>query len=307
MKSRVALGVLALSFVAAAPIPDWQSPLGRDHPLVGTIRDVAAAGTVTPETLVARLATRRFVILGEKHDNPDHHWLQAWIIEALVMAGRRPAVAFEMVRADQADTLARYLAAPGDAHGLGDALDWRRSGWPAWSMYEPIAEAALRARVPLVAADLSGAMLASLRRGGLDALDPGVVTRLHLDRPLPDAVRARLVGELREAHCGHVPESSVDNLVASQRARDAHMAAAMRDAGGDGAVLIAGAGHARRDMGVPRMLPDADVVSVAFLEVRGDTTSPPVVPFDYVWFTPRVTDQDPCERFRRELERLRRP
>ena len=300
--------MLALVLVAAAPIPDWQSPLGRDHPLVGTIRDVAAAGTVTPETLVARLAARRFVILGEKHDNPDHHRLQAWIIEALVMAGRRPAVAFEMIRADQADALARHLAAaPGDAHGLGDALDWRRSGWPAWSMYEPIAEAALRARVPLVAANLSEAMVASLRRGGLDALDPGVVTRLHLDRPLPDEVRARLVSELREGHCGHLPERGVDNLVASQRARDAHMAAAMRDAGGDGAVLIAGAGHARRDMGVPRMLPDADVVSVAFLEVRRDMTSPTVLPFDYVWFTPRVDDQDPCERFRRELERLRRP
>jgi uncharacterized iron-regulated protein len=65
-----------------------------------------------------------------------------------------------------------------------------------------------------------------------------------------------------------------------QRARDAHIAAAMRDAGGDGAVLIAGAGHARRDMGVPRLLPDADVISLAFIEVRADMTSLPVLPFD---------------------------
>ena len=47
-------------------------------------------------------AARDFVLLGEKHDNPDHHRLQAWMIDALVARGRRPAIAMEMLDAEQA-------------------------------------------------------------------------------------------------------------------------------------------------------------------------------------------------------------
>ena len=297
-----------LLLAAAAPIPDWQSPIGRDHPLTGTIREVATGAALTPEALVARLAARRFVLLGEKHDNADHHRLQAWVVRELIAAGRRPAVVFEMFRADQADAIARHLAAaPGDARGLGDAVDWRRSGWPAWSMYEPIAEGALRARLPIVAGNLSEAMTSALRRTGPAALDAATTTRLGLDRPLPDDVRQRITADIRDGHCGHLPESALDSFVVVQRARDAHMAAAMRDAGADGAVLIAGVGHVRRDVGVPRSLPDGEAASLAFIEVRADMTVPPAIAVDYVWLTPRVDDRDPCERFRRDLERLRKP
>jgi len=56
-------------------------------------------------------------------------------------------------------------------------------------------------------------------------------------------------------------------------------------------------------------------VSVAFLEVRAGVTSPPAyeeplggdrLPFDYVWFTPAVDDEDPCVKHKESLERLRR-
>ena len=99
--------------------------------------------------------------------------------------------------------------------------------------------------------------------------------------------------------------NAVDSFVLVQRARDAQMALAMREAGGDGAILIAGVGHVRRDVGVPRDLPGGDVASVAFLEARKDMTAAPALAVDYLWFTPGVDDRDPCERFRPELERLR--
>jgi uncharacterized iron-regulated protein len=76
--------------------------------------------------------------------------------------------------------------------------------------------------------------------------------------------------------------------------------------GADGAVLIAGVGHARRDMGVARLLPDAETASIAFAEVQAGTTTPPVLAADYVWMTPRLDDRDPCERFRKDLEKITR-
>lgn len=306
-KRAVALALSTLAVLGAGPRPEWQTRVARDAPLVGVVWDVAAQAPISPEILVTRLAARRYVLLGEKHDNADHHALQAWILRELIAAGRRPAVAFEMIRADQSDAIARHLTvSSGDARGLGDALDWGRSGWPAWSMYEPIAAAALAAKLPILAANLSAATTATLRRGGVPGLEAGMVTRLGLDRPLPDDVRSRIATDIVDGHCGHLREASVDGFVLVQRSRDAHMGAVMREAGGDGAVLIAGVGHVRRDVGVPRVLPDTEVVTLALLEARKDMTAPPSIAVDYIWFTPRVDDVDPCERFRSDLEQLRK-
>ena len=68
--------------------------------------------------------------------------------------------------------------------------------------------------------------------------------------------------------------------------------------------MIAGNGHARTDQGAPTYLPDgASSLTVAFLEVQEGSTDlgayaqafgVDALPFDYVWFTPRDNDDDPC-------------
>ena len=125
--------------------------------------------------------------------------------------------------------------------------------------------------------------------------------------------------EIRDSHCGHAPEDRIGAMTGVQRARDARMAEALLTApGSDGAVLIAGDGHVRNDYGVPayvrRVDPGARIVSVALVEVDARRASAESyaerfggrLPFDYVWFTPAVDDEDPCEKFRKSLERLRR-
>lgn len=320
LAALLTLVVLLSACRVPAPGVAWQSALGREHPLAGRIWDVAAGRFVDEPTLVAGLARARYVLLGEKHDNPDHHALQARLVRALAAAGRRPAVAFEMFTPSQADALARHLAArPRDAAGIAEAVDWKASGWPEWSMYEPIAQAALDGGLPLVVANLDAERTRAMRRQGLAALDGALVRRHGLDEPPPADVRAAMAEEIREAHCGHAPESALDGMIAVQRARDAQMAEALLTApGADGAVLIAGAGHVRDDRGVPaylrRIAPALAAASVAFLEVdprRRDVAGYAArfdrrLPFDYVWFTPAVDDEDPCEKFRKALERMRR-
>jgi uncharacterized iron-regulated protein len=291
--------------VPESPGAPWATQLARDHPLVGRIWAGAEQRFVEPAALIARLRDARFSLLGEKHDNPDHHRLQAWIVRTLVAAGQRPAVAFEMFTADDAEAIARHLAAtPADAAGLGDAVGWSRSGWPPWPTYQPIAEAAVRAGLPIVAANLGRADTAALRQRGVAGLDPRVAARLGLDAPFPAPLQAALVDELRAAHCGHGDATMLERLALVQRARDAHMAAALVSAG-ERAVLIAGAGHTRRDRGVPlalaRLAPGASVVVVAFAEVQVGEDAPEAYvdgTADMTWFTPRVDDRDPCEAFR---------
>ena len=63
----------------APPAPPWESPLARESPLTGQIREPRSGHALTPDALIDRLASADFVILGERHDNSDHHRLQAWI------------------------------------------------------------------------------------------------------------------------------------------------------------------------------------------------------------------------------------
>jgi uncharacterized iron-regulated protein len=318
LRNRVSWTCAAVWVACAAPggpgpWQSWQSAHDREHPLTGRVIDVAARASLTPDALLARLAGADFVLLGEKHDNPDHHRLQAWIIDGLARSGRR-AVGFEMLSLDLAPALATQLdAAPHDVDGIGRAVDWEGRGWPAWPLYRPVFQAALAADLPIFPADLDRQMLARLRAGGAP---PEVLRSLGLDRPLAPEDRDALGSELLRAHCGSLPEHAVERVIAIQRARDAQLAAALAAAGrSEGAVLIAGAGHVGKRWGVPvyleRAAPDARTASVSFQEVDPAMRELPALlasepPFDYLWMTPRVEDGDPCDRYREQLRRLHR-
>jgi uncharacterized iron-regulated protein len=322
-----ALALGCARFGSAPEAPDepwlaWQAPLGREDALVGRIYDTEERRFVTPDEVVARARGAAFVLLGEKHDNPDHHRLQAWLVASLVNAGRRPAVVFEMIPRDRAPVLEAAIAEhPDDPDEIAVALDWAHGGWPDFALYRPIFAAALAARLPIAAGDLARSQLALLRSGGLDALGETERDRLALEPPPSAEARRAFAEEVREAHCGMAPDAMVDAMIDVQRARDATLADALLASGGsDGGVLIAGAGHVRRDRGAPlylaRRAPERSVLALAFSEVSSGTSADETPEaraaelgreFDLVWFTPRVDDEDPCARFHHELEKLRAP
>jgi uncharacterized iron-regulated protein len=178
-------------------------------------------------------------------------------------------------------------------------------------MYAPIARAALGAGLPLKAGNLPLAEARAVVKGGISVLDQGEVAGWGLKAPLEATLRASLDEELRRSHCGHLPESILPGMGDAQRARDAAMADQMIS--GEPAVLVAGAGHARLDRGVPLYLrarrSTATSVSVAWVEVAdgveepaayADRFSAPRLPFTFIWFTPRVDDADPCDAFTRQ-------
>ncbi len=319
----LAILVLIVGYVALAVSgcsgTSWKSTFGRNHPLSGRIWDVSSARFIDRQSLVTRVARADFLLLGERHDNPDHHLLQAEVLRSLIALGRRPAVGFEMFGLDDANAIANHLAfAPNDAAGLGRAVNWNKSGWPDWAMYQPIAEAALQARLRIVATNLPLATARKMNSDGLAALGPSVRRELSLDRPLSDAMFATMATDIRNSHCGYASEESVKAMVDVQRARDAQMAQSLIAAGDpDGAILVAGAGHVRNDYGIPVYLTakaaGKQVISIVFLEVDNQKPEPHNyalangrLPFDYVWFTPRVDDEDPCEKFKSQFEQLKK-
>ncbi len=329
--------VLAISLLWATPVPGaetpgapgapWLSEHARGHPLAGRIWQPEAARFVAPEAVVAALGRARFVVLGEKHDNADHHRIQAWLVGSMIAAGRRPALAFEMFASDQQAALDRHLSArPKDAAGIGAAVNWAESGWPDWDQYQPIAQAALDGGAAILAANLPRPLRRALAREGVSALGAERVAALGLDRPPPKELAASLREAIAVSHCGQLPESMIDPMATVMTARDAQMAAVLkrgaRLVGHDGAVLITGKGHARNDRGVPFHLRRglrrgdgaASIVSLGLVEVADGVTEPAAyaeflgaeaLPFDFVWFTPVADPEDPCAKFAEQLQHAR--
>ncbi len=311
--TRLAAPALLLAACCAAPHPAalstaWESTLHRDHPLVGRIWDVRARRFVPEAEILAAVAHGRFVLLGETHDNPDHHALQARLLRAIVAAGRRPALAFEMLDLDQQPEVDAVLRGPDPTPpALRDAVGWDESGWPPFALYQPIFQAGLGAHLPIVAANLSRRAARAVIHHGAGVLDPPVRELLERAGPLsPDEERDRRE-EMEALHCGQLPQAFLGPMVLSQRARDAQLALALRSgATADGAVLITGAEHARRDRGVGAFLriagvPPGEVVAVAFREVDPEERTPAgydPAAYDYLVFTPGTDRGDPCADMR---------
>lgn len=300
----------ALVSQPVSPERRWVSPLERDHPLVGRIWDVRAGRWADEAALLADVTGARFALLGETHDNVDHHLLQARLTRALGQAGRRPAVAFEMLATEQQPAIDAVLARPApEADAVGKAVGWDGSGWPPFAEYRPIFAAALEAGMRPVAANLPRSEIQAVVRRGAEALPAPVRARIDRQGPLsPEAARA-MREEMRDSHCGELPEAMLEPMVLGQRARDAQMAEVLAGLGEPGGILIAGAGHVRNDRGVPAYLPEASgrIASVLLVEVSAKRREPAAyaedygkgpLPFDWVIFTPRAKRADPCAELR---------
>jgi uncharacterized iron-regulated protein len=198
-----------------------------------------------------------------------------------------------------------------DIAGLGEVLAWEKRGWPAWTLYRPIAEAVRGAGGRLAAANLPAPLTRQIARG---QDTPETAARFGLDQPPSPAIAAALAEEIRAGHCHLLPEPAVPGMVRVQRARDAAMAEAVASLARDPvlgpAVLIAGSGHVRTDHGVParlqRVAPELRTFSLAMVEVEPGQMDPAAygtLPFDAVWFTGRLQREDSCDQMRLHMKK----
>lgn len=274
-----------------------------DHPLAGKIWDVAAQQFIEQEVLLARASAAKFLLLGEIHDNPEHHRIQARILQT-VAAGRRPALVMEQYDRDQQEKINTILQG-GSGDKLHSLAELMRKSWE-WQAYAPLTKLALQQNLPVLAANLSRDQLRTVSRNGFGALGAGEEQRLALETVWSPARQSQLMDDITQGHCGKVQEHMVTAIAKAQRARDAVMADTLLQSKAAGAVAIVGSGHARRDMAIPLYLaaraPEATVVSLGMVELDSPAgpaayARGPLGPlYDYIWFTPRVVRQvNPCD------------
>lgn len=264
--------------------------------------------------LAAAIGRRPVVLLGEVHDNPMQHAVRAEALRLHVVAGARPALAFEQFDREQQPAIDTWRSQlTGDANARAAQLidrveQGRKSGWE-WPLYRPFVALALEFDLPIVAANLSRAHAMTVGRAtDFDVLfDRATQASFGLDRLPADVLRAHEAA-VDDGHCGLLPARLRAPLARAQIARDVTLLQAIRPHQSRGVVLLTGNGHARNDIGVPFLMNTAErarTVTIGLLEAP--PADAPVdagedawmTYFDVAFETPRHTRPDPCEPLRR--------
>lgn len=224
-----ALLALGLASAGAAeryePRGGWRSTLLTKHPLVSTQWVAVPAAT----DQIASFHCPKYLLIGESHDNPDHHLLQAILAQRCAEVRKGRAIVFEQIRADQEGALEAFRRSSSrDPAAFFAALGWPSSGWPDAAIYEPIVRAALDNGYAIRAGDVPRSRTRAVARGGLSMLDRNERDGLGLDQPFDSRLRHGLEAEIRDSHCGLLPEAAIGGMAIAQRYRDAHLADAMQ-------------------------------------------------------------------------------
>jgi uncharacterized iron-regulated protein len=249
---------------------------------------------VSEDEIEVQAAAADIVYLGEKHDNPEHHQLQARVLAALVKKGARPSVVFEMIEDDQQALLdglaARPNVTPADYRA---ALAWDKSGWPDFALYEPIFAIAIAAKLHIVGGNAPTSLVKHVAFTGEGAGNLSA---------LPAPAEQDLESELADSHCGALPPEALPSMALAQRVRDARIAQHAREAEKSShprSVVIAGNGHTRIDRGAPwaalQVEPTLRQLSISFQEVSASPDPNP--PYDVVWTTAAMPPEDHCKNF----------
>lgn len=249
---------------------------------VGTWTSPQTGKRLAHAALISTLSTRPVVLLGETHDNPDHHRWQSQIISAL--HGRNPnlVLAFESFPRSVQPALDRWIRGEMTEKQFLDQSRW----FDVWrydpSLYMPLFHFARLNRIPMIAMNIERSLISAVGKDGWQAVpkdqreglsDPAPPSNAYLD------YLAGVYGRHNESKKTDDKEASdtspaLDDpafrrFVEAQTVWDRAMAeklAETRNAGGNPLVVgIVGWGHLQYGYGIPHQLAALGIKTPAVL------------------------------------------
>lgn len=125
---------------------------------------------VSMQEMVRLLEPTTFILIGEQHDNAQHHLFQAQVIDALAQAGRSVIVGMEMFDRTKQHPLNLWTL-----NRLSEAEFIQQSEWQTqwgfdFALYRPIFEVVYRRRLRLVGLNVPRALVRQTARQGWQSI-----------------------------------------------------------------------------------------------------------------------------------------
>ncbi|MBF0133979.1 MAG: ChaN family lipoprotein [Magnetococcales bacterium] len=257
--------------------------------------------------LMDALARQRIILVGETHDDPEHHAVQKHVIAAMADRGGELAVAMEMFPRSMQPVLDQWSAGTLNEDEFLDQTSWYFTWGFDADLYLPILRLAKERHIPLLAMNIDRTIVSQVRMRGLESLEASIRKNLPpLAQPLPE-YRRRLQ-EVFHSHPMMAAAGTVDYFIDAQRVWDGVMAQAIADWSHRhpyGRVVgLAGSGHLLMKHGIPHQLAAMGLQDDTVVLLPWDGQDNPISyqASDFVWGTPHPVPTKPLSRMGVALE-----
>lgn len=285
VKFHIAISIILLG-ISAPSVADILDNYRSDAAVLsGKIWDTKERRFISLESFIKRLEPGNWLLLGETHENPDHHRFQTELIEYLAQRDQLGAVALEMAQIEQQpllDAAQQKITQTVNAEITALSLEWQ-AGWP-WEWYQAPVTAALRFAEKVVATDLT-------REAKMRAYKDTT-----LEVPASQEYQRFMLDLLYESHCGQMPKEQLVNMLRVQYARDKSMLNTMKENTNQERVniLLAGTVHTRYDVGIPYWPESPNSITLLLIATNASNDVADYYPdsytdnvvADYLLFTP---------------------
>ena len=312
-------------------------PVKRQDPLIEKIIDTRTSESVEFDTLIKRISTHDVIYLSEKHDNPDHHTMQQRVIKRLIENGLTPLIGFEFFSMEDTPDLLNFIDSGKVPHSkdltkiiesdLRKKLRWESQPDQMWAYYYDLLMLARENGLEAAGIDLPETLKKRITRKGINGISPIEKEQIFSTHPPDQTYKDYMFSIFKEVHCGMQHEQMQTKLYDTWLARNDKMALSitrLKQHHKGPLVIIIGGGHTEYGLGVINRVAtiDPNLSQINFC-LREISTAPAdlleylapldlegykkVPPSDFLFFTQRVSYEDPCEEFRKSMQKMKKP
>ena len=312
-------------------------PVKRQDPLIGAIIDTRTSEPVEFDTLIQRISTHDVIYLSEKHDNPDHHAMQQRVMKSLIEKGLDPLIGFEFFSMEDTPDILNFLDSAKAPHSkemtkiveadLRKKLGWDTQPDQMWAYYYDLLAMARNKGLEAAGLDLPETLKKRITRKGMGGITP-LEQEGIFSTPRPgQAYKDYMFSIFKAVHCGMGNEQMQTKLYDTWLARNDKMALSvtrLKNHHKGPLVVIIGGGHTEYGLGVMDrvavLAPHFRQVNFAFREISTTPAAlaeylapldlegyPKAPPADFLFFTQRVSYEDPCETFKKSMQKMKKP
>ncbi|MBF0380195.1 MAG: ChaN family lipoprotein [Magnetococcales bacterium] len=221
---------------------------------------------ITQEQLYDQLSEKRVVLVGETHNDPNHHKVQLKIIQGIYKHNNNMAIGLEMIPRHLQSQLDRWVADELSREDFLKAVDWDQTWGFDSDLYMPILRFARDNNIHLVAMNIKREVVKQVRLKGLDGVADNIKDELPKIAPASDKYKTML-REVFESHPMMSKMGKFENFVDAQQVWDGVMATQINHWLGENPygllVGLAGSGHISYGNGIPHQLKSQGVEDIA--------------------------------------------